>query len=657
MHSLWNEMEAAETAGELGLRVYTSRLLGRDDSLVLHGGGNTSLKGLSQNIFGEEIPTLYVKGSGWDLKTIEIAGFSPTCLATLQRMASLDSMSDTEMARELKAALLDPAAPAPSVEAILHAIIPRKFVDHTHADAVVAISNSPGGQQVLEELYAADFLILPYVMPGFILSRQVFEATRQLDWNLLKGIILLHHGVFTFADDARESYENMIACVDRADCYLQERGAGENLRLQAGEFSAADALSLSAIRRQLSTQAGRPMIARLCEEEDCVGYSAREDVADIATRGPLTPDHTLHTKRIPVILERDYSAELEAYVTDYRAWFQRNDSGDLTCLDPAPRVAVWKNRGIVAIAPNAQRAAIVRDIARHTLAAVQWAEAIGVWQAPSEQEIFAVEYWELEQAKLKRLPAPAAFEGRIALVTGAASGIGKVSVQALVEQGCCVIALDINPAVADMSSISVLGMPCDVTESKQVTTALLAGVRRFGGIDILVSNAGAFSPSTEIAALGDEALAAGMQLNFASHASLLRECIPYLKNGCNPAVVLVASKNVPAPGPGAAAYSSAKAALTQLGRVAALELGADGVRVNMLHPNAVYDTAVWTEAVLQQRADSYGLSVEQYKNNNVLRMEVSSADVARAVLALTGDQFLATTGAQIPVDGGNDRVI
>ena len=657
MQSLWNEAEAAEYAGELGLRVYTSRLLGRDDSLVLHGGGNTSLKGYSKNIFGEEIATLYVKGSGWDLKTIEAPGFSPTCLVTLQRMAGLSALSDTDMARELKAALLDPAAPAPSVEAILHAIIPCKYVDHTHADAVVTISNSPQGRQLLEELYGSDMLILPYIMPGFILSQQVFAATRELDWSQLKGIVLMHHGVFTFSDDARASYENMIACVDRAERLLAERGAGEMPRTQRGEFSALDARNLSAIRSQLSKQAGRPMIARLCDEGDCVGYSARDDVSDIATRGPLTPDHTLHTKRIPVILDHDFSTELDAYAAEYQRWFRRNDSGKLTCLDPAPRVAVWKNRGIISIAPNAKRAAIVRDIARHTLLAVQWAQALGGWQTLSEQEIFALEYWELEQAKLKRLPAAAAFEGRIAVVTGAASGIGKACVETLAAQGCCVLALDINPAVEELSATGLLGLSCDVTAPEQITGALRTGVGHFGGIDILVSNAGAFPSSRKIAELGDEELAAGMQLNFSSHASLLRECIPFLKNGCKPAVVLVASKNVPAPGPGAAAYSAAKAALTQLGRVAALELGGDGIRVNILHPNAVYDTAVWTDEVLQQRADSYGLSVAEYKSNNALGMEVSSADVARAVLALTGDQFGATTGAQIPIDGGNERVI
>ena len=661
MNSLWNDAEAAGYAGDLGLRVYTSRLLGQESSLVLHGGGNTSMKGSSTNIFGEERPALYVKGSGWDLRTIEAPGFSPTCLATLERMAGLASLSDTDMARELKSALLDPAAPAPSVEAILHAIIPFKYVDHTHADAVVAISNSPDGETLLAELYGENWLILPYVMPGFVLAQQVYAATRDLDWNSLTGIILLHHGVFTFADDARESYENMIAGVDRAEGFLAQRGAADAVARSGGDFSAADALDMANIRAAASRLAGRPLIAQLNTTDLSVGYSAREDITDVATRGPLTPDHTLHTKRIPLVLGTDVGTEIESamdrYATDYQAWFQRNDSGNLTCLDPAPRVVIWKNRGVVALAPNAKRAAIVGDIAQHTLLAVQWAQCLGGWQALSEREIFELEYWELEQAKLKRLPAAAAFEGRIALVTGAASGIGRACVAALVAEGCCVIALDINPSVVELNTAAVLGIVCDVTFTDQLTAALHAGVGRFGGLDILVSNAGAFSPSHEIAQLDDETLEQSLQLNFSSHAKLLRLCIPFLKVGCNPSVVLVGSKNVPAPGPGAAAYSSAKAALTQLGRVAAMELGPDGVRVNMLHPNAVYDTGVWTDEVLRERAEHYGLSVDDYKNNNVLGVEVRSADVSRAVLALAGDLFPATTGAQIPVDGGNERVI
>lgn len=657
MDSLWSDAEAAGFAGALELRVYTSRLLGQESSLVLHGGGNTSVKDLSRNIFGEEVPALYVKGSGWDLKSLEAAGLSPTCLETLCRLAALPALTDTQMARELKAALLDPAAPAPSVEAILHAIIPFKYVDHTHADAVVTISNSPGGEALLRQLYPDDVLILPYIMPGFILSRQVFEATRDADWSRLRGIVLLHHGVFTFADDARTSYENMIEIVDLAEEYLAGQGAEAMRQECASAFVADDAIDLATVRSKVCELAGRPMLAALCAEPDCAGYSSRADIAAIACGGPVTPDHTLHTKRIPAILEGDVEAQLEDYATDYQAYFSRHDNGDLTCLDVAPRYAIWRRRGVLAFGQNIGRVGVVRDIARHTLKAVQWAQCLGGWQALPEADIFQLEYWELEQAKLKRLPAPGSFEGRVAVVTGAASGIGLACLQRLQAEGACVIALDIEPDVAALTTPAVLGLPCDVTDAEAVATALVQGVCAFGGIDILVSNAGVFSPSAAIASLTDAALAQSLELNFSSHVRLLRECTPYLRRGCNPSVVLVASKNVPAPGPGAAAYSTAKAALTQLGRVAALELGADGVRVNMLHPNAVYDTGVWTDQVLAERAASYGLTVEEYKSSNVLQKQVRAADVASAVVALAGDLFPATTGAQIAIDGGNERVI
>ncbi len=660
MNNLWNDTEAAQyeaAEGELGLRVYTSRLLGRDDSLVLHGGGNTSMKGSSTNIFGDEVPTLFIKGSGWDLKTIESPGLPATNLETLQRLATLQTMTDTEMARELKLALLDPASPSPSVEAILHAIIPLRFVDHTHADAVVTISNSPQGRQRLQQLYGDEVLILPYIMPGFILARQVYEATQGIDWSTLKGIVLEHHGIFSFADDARSSYDNMIAMVAQAEDYLISQGAADQLLRRDVEITAQDGLNLAAVRKQVCDLAGRAMLARLNSGPEAAGYASRPDVAAIATRGPVTPDHSLHTKRIPAVLADSPVSAVKQFGDDYRAYFDRHNNGSLTCLDPAPRVAVWLERGVLAFAPNAKRMAIVADIADHTRSCVQSAEALGGWEALPERDIFELEYWELEQVKLKKAAAPGAFEGRVALVSGAASGIGLACVEALVADGAAVIGLDINPAVAELSDTAVLGIQCDITDGEETAAALQQGLQHFGGLDILVSNAGIFPSSRPVAELDEDDLETSLQLNFQSHARLLKLATPYLALGINPAVVLMASKNVPAPGPGALAYSSAKAALTQLGRIAALELGEQGIRVNMLHPNAVYDTALWTEETLQARADSYGLSVEQYKTNNALGLEVRSCDVASAVLALAGSDFPATTGAQIPVDGGNERVI
>ncbi|MCB1692040.1 MAG: SDR family oxidoreductase, partial [Pseudomonadales bacterium] len=306
---------------------------------------------------------------------------------------------------------------------------------------------------------------------------------------------------------------------------------------------------------------------------------------------------------------------------------------------------------------NPARLNIVSDIVDHTIAAVQWGEALGGWTALGEAEIFELEYWELEQAKLKRMPAPATLTGKVAVVTGGASGIGAACVEAFRGRGAVVVALDIDPSITGLAGADVHGIHCDVLDAQAVRDALQEAAGHFGGVDILVSNAGNFPKSEPIDSLDEQNLRASLALNFESHATLVRACLPFLKRGFDPAVLLVASKNVPAPGPGAAAYSAAKAALTQFGRVAALELGEHGIRVNTVHPNAVFDTALWSQETIASRAAAYGVTPEAYRRNNVLRTEVSSADVARLLVEIAGPAFAKTTGAQVPVDGGNERVI
>ena len=657
--SIWSEQEAQLCADSLlGQRVYTSQLLGREPSLVLHGGGNTSVKTVEKNIFGDDEATLWVKGSGWDLATISTAGFAPTRLGVLQRLATLKQLSDVQMMRELKAACTLPSAPTPSVEAILHAIIPLRFVDHTHADAVVAISNSPDGEGILRSLYGEDVLILPYVMPGFILAQQVYQATRSVDWSGLKGIILLHHGVFTFHADARSSYENMVELVDRAEQYLQREMLWSKMATGVYQPTETDVQALAQMRQAVSQLYGRPLVSRWDYSQQAVGYASLPDVESFACRGPVTPDHTLHTKHIPMVIGDDITGAVAGYATSYRDYFDRNKDSEMICLDPAPRVGVWKSKGMLHFAPNAKRLSIVCDIARHTRRAVQWGEGLGGWQALPEKDLFELEYWELEQAKLNTSGQPPFMEGRIAVVTGAASGIGRATVDALLQQGACVAALDINDAITTLfDTPQALGIVCDVTDRDQLRRAVWDTVTHFGGIDMLVSNAGFFPASATIDSLTDEVLEKSIALNFTSHAYLLQECTPFLRCGFDAAVVFVASKNVPAPGPGAMAYSSAKAALTQMARVAALELGPKGIRVNVVHPNAVFDTAIWDNKTLESRARAYGMSVDDYKINNVLGKGVSSSQVAAVIACLCGPVFACTTGAQIPVDGGNERVI
>ncbi len=661
MQSRWNQRDADRQAqeGELGLRVYTSRLLGREQDLVLHGGGNTSLKGRRTNLFGELQELLFVKGSGWDLKTIEAGGFPAVDLRHLLRLGELKELSDTEMMRQLRLALLDPGAPTPSVEAILHALIPSRVVDHSHADAVVAISNTPDGESILRQIYGERVLILPYSMPGFILARQVAEATRGIDWQALQGIILLHHGIFTFAEDARVSYENMIGLVAEAEDYLASTGAAVAISRKSYQPGKEDLLALSRLRSEASRLLGAPALLHWDTSEEAVGFASLANAADLATRGPLTPDHTIHTKAFAAVFADDPAGGLAQFQTRYQAYFDTHAGPGHQRLDCMPRFGVWKNKGMLHFAPGLKRLQVVRDITRHTLRAIQWGEALGGWRALPERDLFEVEYWELEQAKLKSGSQPPQFEGRVVLVTGAASGIGRACVDEFSALGAAVVALDIAATLQQQfeDRPGVLPVHCDVTDSGAIEAAVQRGVQEFGGLDMVVSNAGSFPPSTPIAALDDESWEAALQLNLTSHMKVLRSCEPYLSNGIEPAVVVVGSKNVPAPGPGAAAYSAAKAGLTQLARVAALELGAKGIRINVLHPNAVFDTGLWTEELVRARAASYSLPVEQYRRNNVLGTEVTSAQVAHLAVLFASSQTAATTGAQIPVDGGNERVI
>ncbi|MFN0179917.1 MAG: bifunctional aldolase/short-chain dehydrogenase [Gemmatimonadales bacterium] len=660
MRSLWNDADAAPFArSPLELRAYTSRLLGQEPSLVLHGGGNTSVKTSVPNLFGESEEILYVKGSGWDLATIQPAGFAPVRLDVLLKMGDLTSLSDGDMVKAQRAAMIDPGAPTPSVEAILHAIIPHAYVDHTHADAVVAVSNTPGGPDRIREIYGNRVLVVPYVMPGFVLAKAVRDLTRGIDWKQLDGMVLLHHGVFSFGPDARISYERMIELVSRAERYLAEHQA-----LDSGPDGPATSLSgtalleLARLRRQVSVARGAPVVARFDGSPAAARFASRSDVASIAGRGPLTPDHVIRTKPLPCVAVGDGEAAVAAYGEAYQAYFARHRVAGLQPLDPAPRWIVWQGRGSVGIGNSARDADVVLDLARHTARAIQWAERLGGWRALPERDLFDVEYWELEQAKLKKAGGAAPLAGKVALVTGAASGIGRACAEALRAAGAAVVASDLNPAITEMfAGPNAVGVVADATRRDAVEASVAETARRFGGLDIVVSNAGIFPPSQRLEEMDQATWDKSLDLNLTGHLHLLRATIPFLRLGLDPAVVIVASKNVPAPGPGAGAYSVAKAGLAQLGRVAALELGKDGVRVNMVHPHAVFDTGAWSPEVLAARAHHYGMTPEEYKRNNLLGIELNSADVARAVVALAGPAFRGTTGAQVPIDGGSDRVV
>jgi rhamnose utilization protein RhaD (predicted bifunctional aldolase and dehydrogenase)/NAD(P)-dependent dehydrogenase (short-subunit alcohol dehydrogenase family) len=657
MKSLWNAAEAEALKDDLkGLRAYTSRLLGSNPDLVLHGGGNTSVKLKEKDFFGTEVDVLFCKGSGWDLATIEVAGFAPLRMSVLLKLAELESLSDTDMVNQQRVAMLDPHAPNASVEAILHAVIPHRFVDHTHADAIIALTNTENGETKIREALGNRILIIPYIMPGFVLARKVFEMTRGIDWADYNGMVLLNHGLFTFDDDAKTSYENTIDLVSKAEAYLEQKGA--NTLNPASGTSGADLLTLAELRKTVSDARGVPLLARWNSSPAVVAYSDIEGISDIGTRGPVTPDHSILTKRIPMVLTGPVSEAVAQFGDDYQTYFDENKMEGMTRLDPAPRWVIWPGQGTVSLGTNYSEAGKISDIAEHTTKVVQQSEALGGWKALSPKDVFDVEYWELEQAKLKTKKTDLPLQGKVALVTGAASGIGKACAEQLHAAGAAVVATDLNPDITHLfNEPTFIGKVCDVTDKSALLDAVETTVSTFGGLDIVVSNAGIFPMGKYIDQMDDRSWDMSLALNVTQHKDLLRYCIPFLKKGIDPTIIFIGTRNIPAPGPGVSAYSVAKAGLNQLMRVAALELGVHNVRVNIVHPDSVFDTAIWAGGILEARAEKYGMTVKEYMSRNVMKTPVKSVEVANMVVSMAGSTFIKTTGAQITVDGGNDRVI
>jgi len=655
MQNHWNEGDASRCATDLALRVYSSRLIGRDKSLVLHGGGNTSVKTEEADRFGETRRVLWVKGSGWDLETIEEAGFCPLLLDHLLKLAQLPALPDPAMVEELATHQTRAAAPAASVEAILHALLPFKFVDHSHADAVVAVTNTADGEARIREIYGEDVVVIPYTMPGFDLARAVAQRFPLEATPRTMGMVLMNHGIFSFGATARESYERMVNLVGRAERYLENHGVKPPT--EARSEGAPPRLALAELRRELAREAGFPMLLASRRSGKTLAFARHPDLSRIARYGPATPDHVLRTKRLPLI-GRDVAAYAEAYRHCFEE-MSKQAREPKTMLDPAPRVVLDPELGLCCAGRTARDAAIVGDIFERTIDIILAGETLGGYRALPAQDIFDVEYWDLEQAKLKKSGKPAPFAGEVALVTGAASGIGKACVEALLARGAAVVGLDLDPAIESLHARpDFLGLRCNVADGAEVTSALARSVDAYGGLDMLILNAGVFPGGRRIEELEDAEWRKVMAVNLDANLALLRECHPLLRLAPRYGrVVFIGSKNVPAPGPGAAAYSASKAALTQLMRVAALEWGGEGIRVNALHPDAVFDTGLWTDEVLAARAAHYGLSVEDYKRKNVLKTEVTSRDVAELAAEMCGPLFAKTTAAQVPVDGGNDRVI
>ena len=662
----------------VALRTYTARLLGAESALVLHGGGNTSVKGRARTLVGEDVEVLYIKGSGSDLATIEPSGHPAVRLAPLRELRALGKMSDEAMVNELRLNLMDAGAPTPSVEALLHAYLPATFIDHTHADAILALADQPDGERLCRELFGRGLVWVPYVMPGFALAKSCAEAfeRHRAAGSEADVIVLEKHGIFTFGETAKESYERMIEAVSRAERFIADLGTTASVVATLDPDPARQAWVLPRLRGALAKAAGEPpergpvVVARASEWT--LAFLSREDALELSQIGCATPDHVLRTKPTPLFLSRpDYSdpdglvlrleREIGEYAARYDAYFHEmcaKKDVTRTKLDPWPRVVLLPGVGICAVGKTRADAEKVADIYEHTLEVIRDATAVGVYAPVGRDHLFDVEYWSLEQAKIKR-PQELALGGRIAVVTGAASGIGRATAARLLDLGAHVVLVD-RDAEGLRAAEGALGAGrpaqverflADVTKKAAVRAAFAHAARVFGGVDLVVSNAGSAPEGRLETEAGDDALRQSLEVNLLSHNLVAGAAVDVMRaQGRGGCILFNASKSAFAPGPGFGPYAVAKSALVALMRQYAIDLGAMGIRANAVNADRIR-TGLFEGGLLASRARSRGLSIDEYFRANLLAREVSAGDVADAFAYLATAR--STTGCVVTVDGGN----
>jgi rhamnose utilization protein RhaD (predicted bifunctional aldolase and dehydrogenase)/NAD(P)-dependent dehydrogenase (short-subunit alcohol dehydrogenase family) len=671
MRNLWSDRDARAAVKSYGrqgvnedvaLRTYTTRLLGNDPRLVQHGGGNTSVKTVMRDAAGDPAKVLCVKGSGWDMATIEPPGLPALRLAPLLKLAGLKELSDEEMVAIQRGNLLDSAAPNPSVETLLHAFIPHKFVDHTHANAVLALCDRPDGMALCRKLYGSRAAIVPYVMPGFALARkakEAFDAHPQCE-----GLILHKHGIFTFGSTAREAYDRMIELVNLAERRLRGLRPRRAFAVKLPKTLAA-ANDIAPVLRGLVGKPGPHFVLAHRANDAVLGYVNGRELARYSRQGPVTPDHVIRTKPRPLILPAPDAGRLgafavaarkavERYQADYRRYFARHNARAVPKkrpLDAMPRVILVPGVGLFGVGATAKDASIVADIAETAVSVIATAERGGRFEGISEREQFEMEYWSLEQAKLagrKQLP----LQGQVVVITGGAGTIGLATAAAFRARGAEAVLFDLDAPRARLAAarLGALGIGCDVTDPRSVAAAFNAVIAAHGGMDIVVSNAGA-AWQGRIADVGDTTLRKSFELNFFAHQYVAQAAVQIMRRqGTGGVLLFNVSKQALNPGPDFGPYGLPKAATLALMRQYAVDHGGDGITSNAVNADRIR-SGLLTDALIRKRAQARGVTEQGYLAGNLLGREVLAEDVAEAFVSLSLAR--KTTGAVLTVDGGN----
>lgn len=664
MKSRWSDAEARRfidqyaekgVAEDLALRVYTSRLLGQEPTLVQHGGGNTSLKTTVPDSLGRPVAVLCVKGSGWDLGDIEPAGLPACRMEPLLELRRLNSLSDEAMVAAQRTSLMDPGAPNPSVEALLHAWVSPRFVDHSHSNAILALADQPDGEAICRDLFGERLSIAPYCMPGFALAQlaaSTFDARPQAE-----GMVLLKHGLFTWGEDARTSYERHVEFADMAERRLAQ-GRKTVVQVSRAPLPAAE---LAAIIRGALARLGKGVVLDHRSTDDVMAFVTSPELDRLAHAGPATPDHVIRIKPWPLVLPEPGAgfadaaeAAAKAYAERYRAYFERNNARiepKKTMLDVQPRVVLVPGVGLFGAGASKKDAAIAADIYETNIKVIGAAEGVGRFESISEFDIFEMEYWSLEQAKLgKAKEKPLA--RKVVAVTGAGGGIGAAIAKAFAAEGAEVACLDLDADAAARTAKAVKGLAvaCDVTDDSSVAAAFEQVAQAYGGLDILVSNAGA-AFSGRIGEVSDAVLRRSFELNFFGHQRAAQAAVRIFEKQKTGGVLLFnASKQALNPGPDFGPYGLPKAATLALMRQYAIDYGRAGVRANAVNADRIR-TGLLTDEMIRTRSAARGLSEHDYMAGNLLGQEVTAEDVAQAFVSLALAE--KTTGAVLTVDGGN----
>ncbi len=679
MKNLWNDSDAKATiqlyndvSEDIALRVYTSRLIGADLSLVLHGGGNTSVKSVTKNALGEEVNVLYVKGSGWDLDTLQPPGLPGVQLDHLIKLRQLDSLSDEDMVNEQRTHLLDASSPNPSVETLLHAFLPHKFIDHSHADAILVIADQPDSEALCKKIYGDAMGIVPYIMPGFDLAKAAAEVyEKNLD---VKGLFLVNHGLFTFGDTAKESYDRHIEAVQQAEDFIASHDTKTLSPVATGTPASGDEI-LSAIapclRGLYTEETGQSWVIHYREDPIARDFASSKECADWSQIGTATPDHVIRTKQKPLLLNPKHIGDpeelreeianaLEEYKRCYHRYFETNVHAkgvDKNELDPLPRIILVAGLGLVAIGKSVKETKIAADIYQHTMDIISKAFNVGQFTPLKDFDLFDMEYWSLEQAKLGK-SKPALTQGKIVYITGAASGIGRATAKLFAKNGASLFLVDrdkktLSDTVEELHTqfkTGIVSQVMDVTDEKAVKESFAYVTREFGGLDILISNAGN-AVRGRIGDVDSATLRQSFELNFFAHQTLASEAVKlFQKQKAGGVLLFNASKAAFNPGKDFGPYALPKATVIALMKQYALDYGAEGIRSNAVNADRIR-TRLFTEKVVAERSAARGLTPDEYFKSNLLATEVYDTDVAKGFF----ESALAekTTGSVITIDGGN----